>query len=261
MLTRYLGDDTGEKGGDGAVHHQGARAAGGVRRRDVAGGVAVADGPHDPGPAARADPRPRCRRQQHVLARGLLAEPLPAGAVRRLLPALRRRRGVPRRRRQHHARPGSSSSHTAPSPWPATSATGSSSTCRSRGTAPTACRGRSPTTSPAPSGAWPATRWPGSPPRTPASRGPTTTARTSTASPGEDFNQPDGYVDHLILDPRRQRPVGRRGRPGLRRHLGAFVRRLRAPERGSRRPARHDGAGHRGPGAPRQGRLGLLRTP
>ena len=74
---------------------------------------------------------------------------------------------------------------------------------------------------------------------------------------GPDFDQPDGYLDHLDPRPRRQRPVRRRRRPGVRRHLGALVGHLPELQRRPRRRPRHDDPGHRRPGPAGPRHLGL----
>ena len=57
--------------------------------------------------------------------------------------------------------------------------------------------------------------------------------------------------------PRRQRPVGRRRRPGSRLHLGALLGHLRELQRRPRRRPRHDDPGHRRPGPAGPRHLGL----
>ena len=181
------------------LHDQGAGPAGRVRRRGLAGRIARAHRAHDPRPGARVDPGAGARRQRDLLAGRLLADALSsrscsATPTRSTTPPAATAAAATRR-----CATTTSSSRTAPSPCPATSPTGSSSTCPSRGTAPTATRGTSPTISPAPCGASPETPWPSSPRRTPDFPWADYDNENPYGITGDDFNQPDGYVDHLIL--------------------------------------------------------------
>ena len=76
---------------------------------------------HDPGPAARQHPGAGGRRQRHLLAGRLLRHALPADAVRQLLPDLRRRRRRTAAAATRQCATTTSSSRTAPSRCPATS--------------------------------------------------------------------------------------------------------------------------------------------